>query len=854
MWSKVERHEFPRYGNIIEALDSQPKRFGARLSIACAAEKAAEASYHADGFSERRWLIRRFWILSDKTIQGFPLGLFKENRARHIGSLASELGQMKDTPSHYHVDGQTGFDAIGAAQLALFDLTTAFQRAVIDFNAPAFGIPPKLLHSLIKVLDVQRREQHPLNRLCPLGHIDLLSQNRRDGDLSKFGLALGRLEPDFFKAHLKARLSGCALGLAWHTYDLDTRQRLCFDLFPQPSLLLCQLTIMLGPHQQVRSPGSVQCQMKQLIDIGFPVSDTDQRGVGATLLSLSHFAIGAQPFLALFLFNRQLVTKLLFTKLFRISGPTLNIEKSQGRTGKIKRHRVMQQQSHHPFVLGANGTQPNGCRMGAVVEAGAILRHQDDLLLADALKGRLIMRQKKLFHSDLRVTQKPIRRSRLGPSLTSLGDISLWAIVEVARQSQKPLLQALVVKLCLAKLLLRPIMMLFFTPVLGLCLRLSATESFTRFFAQSIHIHIFAAQRKCFLSILSSPARSFSHINPIGGPIRSPRKTAPIDKALQQHRRKTITLLPVHSNAPLHLPEHMAGQVLNFDPRTNQKPAVGDHLGQIFLARSIAPANPPIACLNAPGRCAQSQSSQPFSSAASDQITQLRSAKRPRAQIMIALHQLVPAPRSRALSAAHSDQLHPAQFSQTTLDRLRGGNRITKLGLLTSRRAVSQRPQPDHSPPIKSRKRYPATHLLELAVEAAPVQFPTNSARQRHPRYPRLALYRRFNVRNSLFRKHLPTNDHIGKIALSLPRVQSKSCVARLAFQRGILLRGLLTLLWKRGRGDFWTEYSGRYAANFWVMILVHAFSNLMTPIFLRIIDVLFLRSSERAFSFFKYQ
>jgi hypothetical protein len=38
------------------------------------------------------------------------------------------------------------------------------------------------------------------------------------------------------------------------------------------------------------------------------------------------------------------------------------------------------------------------------------------------------------------------------------------------------------------------------------------------------------------------------------------------------------------------------------------------------------------------------------------------------------------------------------------------------------------------------------------------------------------------------------------------------------------------------------------------VRATVHAFSNLMIPISLRIIDVLYRRSSERAFSFFKYQ
>jgi hypothetical protein len=244
--------------------------------------------------------------------------------------------------------------------------------------------------------------------------------------------------------------------------------------------------------------------------------------------------------------------------------------------------------------------------------------------------------------------------------------------------------------------------------------------------------------------------------------------------------------LPVGSKPAHGLPEHMTGQVLNFDPRQNQKAAVGDHLGQVFSARSITPANPAIARLNAPRRRAESQPSQPLSFAALDQIAQLRSAKRPRAQIMIALHQLIPAPRSLALSAVHSNQLHPTQFSHTTLDRLRGWNRLRKLSSPTPRRLVSRRPQPDHASPIKSRKRYAATHLLELTVGATPVQYPTHPARQPHPRYSRLALDRRLNIGDGLFRKRLPTNDHVGKIALSVPCVQSKRCVAQLVFQRGV--------------------------------------------------------------------
>src|SRR5262249_51574427 len=277
---------------------------------------------------------------------------------------------------------------------------------------------------------------------------------------------------------------------------------------------------------------------------------------------------------------------------------------------------------------------------------------------------------KKLIHSDLRMIEKPIRRSGLGPALTCLRQVRLRTLIEVARQSQKPSVQSLVNQLGRSKLLLCPIVMLFTRAGRGLFMRLSTTENFTRLWAQLIHIHIFGAKRKCFLSVLSSPPRSLSHIRPIGSPIRTARKTAAVHKGLQQHRLKTITLLPIRSKPAGGLPEHMARQVLHFDPRQNQKATIRDHLVQIFFPRSIAPTNPLIARLNAPGRGAESQPSQPLPFSALDQIAQLRSAKRPRAQIMITLHQLVPAPSCLALSASDFNQLHRPQFSQATLDRL----------------------------------------------------------------------------------------------------------------------------------------------------------------------------------------
>src|SRR5262249_12737094 len=195
-------------------------------------------------------MIRGVWILLNKTIQGFPLGFFKENRARHIRSLASEFGQMKDTPCHDHVDNQAGLNAIGAAQLALFDFATAFQSAVKDFYSPAFGIPAKLLHSRIKVFDRHRRKQHPLKRLYALGTIDLLSQNRGDVELFKLKFAMRGSQLHSCKAYSQAPLSGPPLPLPRHAKNFIPRHRLLGHVLPQSTLAIGQEPIMLSAYQQ----------------------------------------------------------------------------------------------------------------------------------------------------------------------------------------------------------------------------------------------------------------------------------------------------------------------------------------------------------------------------------------------------------------------------------------------------------------------------------------------------------------------------------------------------------------------------------------------------------------------------
>src|SRR5262249_3169446 len=159
--------------------------------------------------------------------------------------------QMKDAPCHHHVDSQTRLNAIGTAQLALFDPATAFHGTVKDFYPPAFGIPPNLLHSRLKVFDRHRRKQHPLKRLYALGTIDLLSRIGAEGELLNLKLCRrgSQLLPPTAFSH--APLAGRALPLSRYTEDFSSRHRLFGHVLPQSTLTIGQEPIMLSAYQQL---------------------------------------------------------------------------------------------------------------------------------------------------------------------------------------------------------------------------------------------------------------------------------------------------------------------------------------------------------------------------------------------------------------------------------------------------------------------------------------------------------------------------------------------------------------------------------------------------------------------------
>jgi len=132
---------FPGLADIIEALQAKPDGLGARLCVALASEESAQTGHHPNGLAQSEWLRWRYRIFANETHQSFPLHLLKIDRAGHIRGFSSELGQMKYPPRHHQIDRQTGFNAIGAAQLPSLNLAAALEGAMEYFDAPAPRIP-----------------------------------------------------------------------------------------------------------------------------------------------------------------------------------------------------------------------------------------------------------------------------------------------------------------------------------------------------------------------------------------------------------------------------------------------------------------------------------------------------------------------------------------------------------------------------------------------------------------------------------------------------------------------------------------------------------------------------------------
>src|SRR5438445_3858845 len=177
MWDQGDQ-DGPDGREVVDTLQTEPEGLGPGFAVALAPEKPAETRHHADRFPQGGRLGRWDGVFGDVRVQRFPLGLLEKDRAWNVGDFAAELGQVVDAPGHHHVDGQARFNAVGVAQLALFDPTAALEGAMIDLNAPPFGVPVQPFGGFREAGDRVRGQQHPAQRVDALGGSDLLRQDR----------------------------------------------------------------------------------------------------------------------------------------------------------------------------------------------------------------------------------------------------------------------------------------------------------------------------------------------------------------------------------------------------------------------------------------------------------------------------------------------------------------------------------------------------------------------------------------------------------------------------------------------------------------------------------------------------
>ena len=125
----------------------------------------------------------------------------------------------------------------------------------------------------------------------------------------------------------------------------------------------------------------------------------------------------------------------------------------------------MHQQPNDALLVGGDGPQILCRRMHAIIQAGRVLRRQDNRLLGHPRGGGRIVRLKHRVHVYLGVIKKPIRCFGLGPiPIAALRHIALGTSIKVPGQHEQPFAQPLISQLGLAKFFFGPVLRLSLGP------------------------------------------------------------------------------------------------------------------------------------------------------------------------------------------------------------------------------------------------------------------------------------------------------------------------------------------------------------------------------------------------------
>src|SRR5438132_6852201 len=260
---------------IVEALQASSDRCGAGLAIALAAEKTSQLSSHPRhlmhaGCSRRQRLIG---VLEGK--QRLPLVLLKGNGTRCLRSLARKLLDVLDSPRHHQVNGETVLPNRAVSELTALNTADALDRPMILLDAPAPLVPVDLLQSLLEIVHLNGGQQHPLHSIFFRRRIHLSDIHRPHRKCSERRLELWGTQRHLSKANLKHRIARRSPLAPGNAEQALARHRLILHVWPKTGGGVFHAPIRLSSNQKLGVGGIAFRPRKQLVHIGFAVSDTD---------------------------------------------------------------------------------------------------------------------------------------------------------------------------------------------------------------------------------------------------------------------------------------------------------------------------------------------------------------------------------------------------------------------------------------------------------------------------------------------------------------------------------------------------------------------------------------------------
>src|SRR3990167_1080631 len=263
------------FNSDVQALQSPPDALRARHSVSLTPQMSADYADHPYRLLQGRRLFRRFCLFRIITAKRLPLYLLEKYRTGMFRYFPPQHRQMVDTPCNHHIHPNACFKSIRSPQLTVFYSTPRFQRAMIHFDPPAPGIPLYPPFCILKVVDFDSCQKHPLNRslsiLCfAFQSVDSQNLNRRVVGV------FGRRQDHLRKTNVHDSLSCLTFFASWysdlqHSGDFPATHK-------RPKMLLFHFarTTLFRTHQQLRPAGVFRRFKEKLVHVCFTIPHAHQ--------------------------------------------------------------------------------------------------------------------------------------------------------------------------------------------------------------------------------------------------------------------------------------------------------------------------------------------------------------------------------------------------------------------------------------------------------------------------------------------------------------------------------------------------------------------------------------------------